>query len=247
MFNELNYSEWSQHIQFQLGVLGLDLPLHVEKPPTITDTSSESEKSFYNAWERPNRLSLMLMRMSIANHIKSTLPEINDAKEFIKADGERSQTADKSLAGTLMATLTTIKFDGSRSIHEHVVEMKNLVARLKALGMTVDDNFLVQFILNSLPPDMLVQEETRLKNQGSHSIHLITNQGAGRRVGNKKVKGKCGPLKVNVPSIQAPKKELNDVKCRFCGKSGYFQRDCLKRKAWFKKKGIPYDPNHKGK
>ncbi|XP_051152421.1 uncharacterized protein LOC127266275 [Andrographis paniculata] len=207
--------------------------------------------------------------MSIANNIKTTLHEIDDAQEFMKAVGERSQTADKSLAGTLMATLTTIKFDGSRSIHEHVVEMTNLAARLKALGMTVDDNFLVQFILNSLPPEygpfqmnyntmkdkrnvnelhsMLVQEETRLKNHCSHSIHLITNQGAGRRVGNKKVKGKRGPLKVNVPSAQAPKKELNDVKCRFCGKSRHFQRDFLKRKTWFEKKEIPYDPNHKAK
>ncbi|XP_051115686.1 uncharacterized protein LOC127240878 [Andrographis paniculata] len=153
MFNGLNYLKWSEHIQFQLGVLGLDLPFHVEKPHAITDTSSEGERSLYNDWKRSNRLSLMLMRMSIANNMKSTLPEIDDAKEFMKAVGERSQTADKSLAGTQMATLTTIKFDGSRSIHEHVVEMTNLAARLKALGMTVDDNFMVQFILNSLPPE----------------------------------------------------------------------------------------------
>ena len=63
---------------------------------------------------------------------------------------ERSQTADKSLAGTLMATLTTIKFDGSRSMHEHVIEMTNIAVRLKFLGMNVDENFLEQFIINSL-------------------------------------------------------------------------------------------------
>ena len=64
--------------------------------------------------------------------------------------GERSQTAEKSVAGTLMSTLATMKFDGSRTMYEHVIEMTNIVARLKTLVMVANENFLVQFILNSL-------------------------------------------------------------------------------------------------
>ena len=89
-----------------------------------------------------------------------------------------------------MSMLTTMKFDGSRTMHDNVIEMKNITARLKSLGMAVDEGFLVQFILNSLPTEygpfqmnyktmkdkwnvhelhnMLVQEETQLKNLGSH-------------------------------------------------------------------------------
>jgi len=52
-----------------------------------------------------------------------------------------------------MSTLTTIKFDGSRTMHEHVIEMTNIAARLKSLGMAVNENFLVQFILNFLPSE----------------------------------------------------------------------------------------------
>jgi len=87
--------------------------------------------------------------MSIANNIKSPFPEIENAKEFMKFVEERSQTADKSLVGTLI----TMKFDGSRTMHEHVIEMTNIAARLKSLGIAVDDIFLVQFILNSLPSE----------------------------------------------------------------------------------------------
>ena len=105
------------------------------------------------AWEKSNRLSLMFIRMSIANNIKSTLPKTQNAKEFMKSVKECSQTADKSLAGTLMTTLITMKFDGSRTMHEHVIEMTNIAARLKSLGIAVDDIFLVQFILNSLPSE----------------------------------------------------------------------------------------------
>ena len=112
---------------------------------------------------------------------------------------ERSQTADKSLTGTLMGNLTTMKYDSSRTMHEHVLEMTNIAAKLKNLGMNVDEYILVQFILNSLPPEqygpfqmnyntikdkwnvnelanMLLQEETRLKNQRTHSINLTTLQ-----------------------------------------------------------------------
>jgi len=110
---------------------------------------------------------------------------------------ERSQNIDKSLAGTLMSTLTTMKFDSSRTINEHVIEMTNIAARLKSLGMVVDKLFLVQFILNSLPfeyglfqmnyntmkdkwnvhelHNMLVQEEIKLKNQGNYSINYVNN------------------------------------------------------------------------
>jgi len=173
-------------------VLDLDLAFQVEKSAAITDTNSNEEKSHYKAWERSNGLSLIFMRMSIANNIKSTLPKTDNTKEFMKFVEERSQTADKYLPGTLMSTLTTTKFDGSRTMHEHVIEMTNIVTRLKSLGMAVDEGFLMQFILNSLPSEygpfqmnyntmkdkwnmhelhnMVVQEETRLKNLGSHSI-----------------------------------------------------------------------------
>ena len=73
--------------------------------------------------------------------------------------------------------------------------------------MTVNENFLVQFILNSLSSEYdlfqisynimkdkwnehelhseLVQEETGLKNQGSHSVHYVShrgNQGVGKNL-----------------------------------------------------------------
>ena len=131
-------------------MLDLDLVFEVEKSTTITDVSSNEEKAHYKSWERSNKLSLMFMTMTIVGNIKSNLPKINNAKEFMKFVEERSQTIDKFLAGTLMSTLTTMKFDSSRTMHEHVIEMTNITTRLKSLGMAVDEGFLVQFNLNSL-------------------------------------------------------------------------------------------------
>jgi len=56
-------------------VLDLDLAFQVEKSAVITDASSNEEKAHYKAWEMSNRLSLLFMRMSIANNIKSAFPK----------------------------------------------------------------------------------------------------------------------------------------------------------------------------
>ena len=88
--------------------------------------------------------------MTVADGIKTTLPKTDNAKEFMGLVGEYSQIVDMSLAGTLMSTLTTMKFDGSHIMHEHIIEITNIAARLTTLGMTVNENVLVQFILNSL-------------------------------------------------------------------------------------------------
>lgn len=147
-----NFSEWKEQVEFTLGVLDLDLALQTEKPAELTTTSTDEEKALHKAWEKSDRLSIMFLRMTIASNIKTSLPKPENAKEYMTAIEERFKTADKSLAGKLMADLTTMKFDGTRSMHDHVIEMTNLAAKLKNLGMTVDDSFLVQFILNSLPP-----------------------------------------------------------------------------------------------
>ena len=86
---------------------------------------------------------------------------------------------------------------------------------------------------------MLVQEEMRLKNLGSHSIHYVShqgNQGAGKKFVKKHDKGK-EPLKINDDSLQIQKKVSKGNNCQFCGKSRHFQKDCLKCKSCFKKKG----------
>ena len=71
--------------------------------------------------------------MTIADNIKTTLPMTNSAKEFMRLLGKRSQVVDKSLPGTLIGILTTMKFDGSCTMHMHAIEMTNIVARLKTL------------------------------------------------------------------------------------------------------------------
>ncbi|GAV91167.1 hypothetical protein CFOL_v3_34566, partial [Cephalotus follicularis] len=97
-FNGLNFSEWSEQVQFHLGAMDLDLALSTDKPVAFTDTSSTEQMSFHKAWERSNRLSLMFMRMTVANNINSTIPVTYNAKEFMKSveNFSQSESVDKS-------------------------------------------------------------------------------------------------------------------------------------------------------
>ena len=53
---------------------------------------------------------------------------------------------------------------------------------------------------------------------------------------NKHDKGKV-PLKINGDSFQIQKKVSKGNSCQFCGKYGHFQKDRIKHKSWFEKKG----------
>ena len=246
-----NFSEWKEKVEFTLGVLDLDLALREEEPSQLTNDSTEEEKAFHKAWEKANRLSIMFLRMTIASNIKTSLPVAEKAKAYLAAIEERFKTADKSLAGKLMADLTTMKHDGTRSMHEHCIEMTNLAAKLKGLGMSVDDSFLVQFILNSLPPqygpfqinynaivekwtsielaNKLVQEESRLGREGIKVAHYV--QGAGPKAGKRhQPSHKRAPPRMNDSNQVNEKKARKDDRCNFCKKSGHFQKDCPKRK-----------------
>ncbi|RWR92156.1 Gag-protease-integrase-RT-RNaseH polyprotein [Cinnamomum micranthum f. kanehirae] len=257
--NGTNFSEWKEQVEFTLGVLELDMALLKDKPAPLTETSTAEEKNLFNAWEKSDRLSTMFLRMTIATNIKTSLPKPENAKDYMKAIQDRFKTADKSLAGKLMADLTTMKFDGTHSMHEHVIEMTNLAANLKNLGLSVDEAFLVQFILNSLPPqygpfqihyntitdkwtvnelaNKLVQEEARLNQQGIKLAHLV--QGAGHKAGKKYNSGqKRAPPRSNEAG-QHPKKKKKENVCKFCKRNlDIFRQTALNVKNGSKRKGF---------
>ncbi|KAG8382277.1 hypothetical protein BUALT_Bualt05G0060000 [Buddleja alternifolia] len=101
VFNDLNFSEWREQFNFHLGVMNLELTFLEEKAAKITDTSNDVEKLKNKAWDSVT------------------------TKEYLKLVEKRFRSADKSLAGTLMDEFKTMKYDRSRSMQQHVLEMTN--------------------------------------------------------------------------------------------------------------------------
>nr|XP_027119481.1 uncharacterized protein LOC113736618 [Coffea arabica] len=193
MLSGENYTEWKDKILLTLG-----LP---------------NEKAAYERWERSNRLSLMLIKSHISQSIRGSIPDCDRVKAYMKAIDEQFVSSDKALASTLMKKLASMTLDKSRSVREHIMEMRDIAAKLKSLKVEISESFLVHFILNSLPSEytpfkisynthkeewsinelltMCVQEEERLKHETPESVHLVTH-GKGN---TKKGKGKSVLMK----------------------------------------------------
>ena len=80
------------------------------------------------AYNRSNRLNIMFLKMTITGNNKITLLTTDNAIEFLNNVEEHFYTTNKSLVGTLMANLTTMKFDGTHGMHEYTLVMTNLAA-----------------------------------------------------------------------------------------------------------------------
>ena len=140
-----------------MGVLDLDLTLLAHKPGAITDDSIEEQVIKIKTWEKSNRLGLMLIRMTIANNIKTSLPQTEDATKILASIHD--------CFNTLMVELTIMKYDGSKGVQQHIFDMTEKAAKLNSLRIHVSHSFLVQFILNSL-----------LSQFGLFKIHYNTNK-----------------------------------------------------------------------
>ena len=91
------------------------------------------------------------MHITIANNIKTTISQTKNTMEYLKFVDEHFHSIDKPLTGTLMAQLTIMEFDRSQNMREHAIKITNIEARIKTLHMTMDESFMVQFIINLLP------------------------------------------------------------------------------------------------
>ena len=58
---------------------------------------------------------------TVANNIKSIIPQTESVRKYLKFVEERFRSTNKSLAGTLMVEITTMEFDGSRSVQNHII------------------------------------------------------------------------------------------------------------------------------
>ena len=79
----LNYKRWRLDIEFVLGLMDLDMALCEDELPKPTNESTEAMRAHHAKWERLNRLSLISIKRSIAEHLLRGIPESNNAKEFL--------------------------------------------------------------------------------------------------------------------------------------------------------------------
>ncbi|XP_073016185.1 uncharacterized protein [Primulina eburnea] len=204
--------------------MDLDYSLREDRPALLTISRTTDQKGSLEKSERSNRMSLMIMKHSISDTIRGVIPEENDGKKFLTQIAYRFTANEKVETSTILNKLVLMWYKEKGNIREYIMEMSNLVTRLKAFKLELSEDIVVHLVLISLSAQFnpfkisyntqkekwtlneliaqCVQEEERLKQDMIESAHLASNY-----------------------------QELGHVK-----------KDCPKYANWRAKKGLPKEP-----
>ncbi|KAG5525985.1 hypothetical protein RHGRI_032318 [Rhododendron griersonianum] len=96
-------------------------------------------------------MSLIIIKHSISETIRGSMPEEENAKKFLSQIADRFVASEKVEACTLLSKLVTMRYNGKGNIREYIMEMSNIVAKMKALKLEFSEDILVFLVLISLP------------------------------------------------------------------------------------------------
>ncbi|KAK4385927.1 hypothetical protein Sango_2716700 [Sesamum angolense] len=86
--------------------MDLDLGIREDSPPALTDKSTSEQKREKERWENPNRMSVLIMKKSILEAFRDTMPEtLTKAKDFLEHIEKRFVKNVKVEIGTLLTNL----------------------------------------------------------------------------------------------------------------------------------------------
>ena len=89
----------------------------------------------------------MFIKTNISTSIRSSVDQHEKVKDLSKAIDDQFVTSDKVLANTLIIQFSSLKLYRIRGVRDHIMCMRDIVAQLKALEITMSDSFLVHYIL----------------------------------------------------------------------------------------------------
>ena len=195
--NGTNFEEWNEKLRVVLAIMRLDLVLEVNKPDAITSQSFAGAKAYFNKWAKSNKLFMMIMRLSMDKTSKNSIPQCDNAKDYLAAVSKIFIVFDKVEKSNYMHLLTTTTYDGTTGIHEHVMRMTNLAMRLRDVKVDIPNSYLVWLILESLPDQfsvlktsynvvkgewgldemtaIVVQQEEMMQKSKTESAHMVTH------------------------------------------------------------------------
>lgn len=120
--NGSNFKRWKQDIELCLGFFDYEHVLHEDPPAEPAPQASKEEKSKVQAWQKHNRMALVIMTRSMSEAVKGGILDALYGREYYNNIQEKYKVYDKAETGNLMSSLTTMKFDGIGSIREFIMK-----------------------------------------------------------------------------------------------------------------------------
>ena len=136
------------------------------------------------------------MKHSILEAIRGAIPEETRAKTFLDQIANWFAANEKVETNTILSKLVSMLNKGKENIREYIIEMSNLITRLKALKLELSEDIFVYLVLISLPTQFSLfkityniqkekwtlneliaqceQENERLKQKKKENAHLAS-------------------------------------------------------------------------
>ncbi|CAL8136811.1 unnamed protein product [Prunus armeniaca] len=105
-------------------------------------------------------MAILIMQRAMASSIKGSIPKSENAKQCYEAIAQRFKEFEKAVKSTLLNKLIDMKYDGQGCLKAHILNMIDIGTKLQELEMTVYEDMMVHFALNSLPKDFKSLRET---------------------------------------------------------------------------------------
>ena len=131
--------------------MDLDHAIQIERSLALTNDNTTEQRANFEKWEHSNHMSLMIMKHSIPNTIRGAMYEEENVKSFLSQIVDRFVGFEKVETSTIFSKLVSMRYKGKWNIKAYIMEMSNLVTRLRALNLELSDDILVHLVLISFP------------------------------------------------------------------------------------------------
>ncbi|XP_070025472.1 uncharacterized protein [Nicotiana sylvestris] len=208
-----NYKKWKQDVEIVLGLMDLDFALTEQKPTEPITTSIADEKAKYDKWMKANKLSLMIIKRSISNHIKGAIKDNGNVKDFLSAIKQKLLEFDKVEIG-ITITDNFLVHQSLRSLPKQFNQLKTTYDAQKK-KWSVDELITV-----------CVVEEGRIQKEKVKDVVNFVSSSRSAAYPSYKRKGQSHNL---LGPQDVIKKE---IKCWDCKQVGHKKASCpLKKKS----------------
>ncbi|XP_027915973.1 uncharacterized protein LOC114175406 [Vigna unguiculata] len=155
--NGTNFEDWKESLDLYLAITNMDFSLREAEPSALTPESTIVQRASREKWEYSNKVCLMVMRYTMEKYIRQSIPDNDNAKDFMRSVDEKFKTFDKAQKGQYLSLLEKTKYDGVSGVREHMMKLVHYYNKLKSLKVDLDDSYLIWQVMESLPSqfDML--------------------------------------------------------------------------------------------
>ncbi|RDX93482.1 hypothetical protein CR513_24252, partial [Mucuna pruriens] len=133
-----NYKVRKERILFHFGWMNINFAIRKDELLDIIETRTSCAIGLYEKWERSNHLSVMFIKTKSQN-----------ARKFLEEIEQFFDKKEKVKTSNFLAKFISMKYKDKENIMEYIMEMSNLISKLKSLKLKLGKDLLMHLVLIS--------------------------------------------------------------------------------------------------